>query len=179
MAHAIKRLEGWLDAISDNVAILSVIALVILTVLVTFSVVMRYVFNSALTWSDEIAAYCLVAIVFFGLSHTLIKGGHICIDVLTNLMSENVRNWFMVLSYSVGIAFSVFLVFSVEHRFAEFLKRGSTSFTVLQTPLFIPAIPLLIGAVMLLLTMILKLASLIIDMAELDSPRGRSRRRRR
>lgn len=179
MAHAIKRLERWLDAISDNVAILSVIALVILTVLVTFSVVMRYVFNNALTWSDEIASYCLVAIVFFGLSHTLIKGGHICIDVLTNLMTQRVKNWFMLLSYAVGSAFSVFLVLSVSHRIENFWVRGTTSFTNLHTPLVIPALPLFIGAVMLLLTMLLKLASLIIDMAELDSPRRRSPRRRR
>ena len=179
MANAIKRLEQWLDAISDAIALLSVIGLVILTVLVTFSVVMRYVFNDALTWSDEIASYCLLAIVFFGISHTLIKGGHIRIDLLTNLLSKRVRNWFMLLSYVIGTLFCVFLVLAVWHRIDNFWVRHTISFTDLRTPLYIPALPLLVGAVMLLLTMLVKLASLAITTAGLDDPKRRPARRGR
>ncbi len=179
MAETIKRLERWLDAISDRIALLSVFSLVILTLLITLSVVMRYVFNNALTWSDEIASYCLVAIVFFGLSHTLIKGGHIRIDVLTSILSERIRNLFHLFSYVIGVAFSVFLISAVSHRIENFWVRNTTSFTELHTPLYIPALPLIVGAVMLLLTMMVKLASLLLTTLSVDNARRRPVRRRR
>ena len=178
MADTIKRLERWLDALSDRIALLSVFSLVLLTLLITFSVLMRYLFNNALTWSDEIASYCLVAIVFLGLSHTLIKGGHIRIDVLTNLLSEPLRNRIQLACYAVGLCFSLFLVLATYHRIENFWVRNTVSFTELRTPLYIPALPLLIGAVMMLLTMMLKLASLWLTMLGMERSRPLRQKRR-
>ena len=49
----------------------------------TYSVIMRFVFNSSLAWTDELATYCLLWMVFFGLTYTLYVGVHIRIDFFT------------------------------------------------------------------------------------------------
>ena len=153
MENFAERIERAVAAIANAMAMLSVFSLLILTAVVTLSVIMRYVFNNALTWTDEISTYCLLSIVFFGLAHTLRHGGHIRVDVLTNLFSRRVNGYLHLVAYLVGILFSLVLILGVYHRIENFYIRQTESFTDLYTPLFIPALPLLIGAVMFLLMM--------------------------
>lgn len=160
-----ERLERAAEAAANGMAMLSVFSLWILTAVVTFAVIMRYVFNDALTWADEISTYCLVSIVFFGLAHTLHHGGHIRIDILTNLFPRRVNAYLQLMAYFVGIVFSVVLIFGVFHRIENFYIRHTESFTELYTPLYIPALPLLIGSVMFLLMMAAMALKHIVSMA--------------
>src|SRR5690606_31904824 len=115
-------------------------------VVVTQEVIARYVFNAPSTWSDEIASYLLIAIVFLGLAQDLRLDIHIRIDVVTNLVSNRVRAYLEVLAYIIGILFSIFLALAVWTRFLNFWTRNTASDSLLMTPLWIPMVPVLLGA---------------------------------
>ena len=51
-------------------------------------VVMRYGFNSAITWLDELVHIEMVALCFFGASLGIRYSSHICVDVIKGLLKE-------------------------------------------------------------------------------------------
>jgi TRAP-type C4-dicarboxylate transport system permease small subunit len=130
-----------------------VLCVITMMVLITYEVVARYVFNAPTAWSDEIAAYLLIAIVFLGLAQNLRTGSHIRIDVITNLVPSRARLWLELIAYAVGIVFSVMLCVGIWIRFNNFWLRNTTSDSPLMTPLWLPMLPVLLGSVVFVLAM--------------------------
>ncbi|MBI3993992.1 MAG: TRAP transporter small permease [Candidatus Lambdaproteobacteria bacterium] len=149
-------MTGWIGRVADWLAEISVVSLLVLTAIVTIGVTMRYVFNNALTWADEVASYSLLAMVFFGLAHTLHADAHIRIDFFLNRFPRPARDLTTLVAYAIGILFAAFLILACWARFENFWVRHTTSFTDLRTPLYLPAIPLLIGSAMFFLMMLAK-----------------------
>ena len=75
-----------------GVAIAGILMFMIMLVVVT-DVVMRYFFNSPLSWSYElISLYLMVGCFFFALSDTLAANAHVSVDILHLYMPERLRH---------------------------------------------------------------------------------------
>ncbi len=68
------------------VAILSV-----MVILVFGNVVARYVFNSAITWAEEVARFLFVWLTFVGASFGLMKGLHLGMDIIVARLKPHTR----------------------------------------------------------------------------------------
>lgn len=55
--------------------------------LIAWAVVMRYVFNAAPVWVDEVVGFLLVAVVMLAAAQTLRRGEHIAVDLLSGFLS--------------------------------------------------------------------------------------------
>ncbi len=74
--------------------ILEVIMVVILSTMVALvfgNVVARYVFNSAITWAEEVARFLFVWLTFVGASFGLLKGLHLGMDMLVTRLQPRAR----------------------------------------------------------------------------------------
>lgn len=72
---------------------LSAIAILISFVLIGWAVVMRYVFNAAPAWVDELVGHLLVATVMLAVAQTFRRGEHIGVDVLVQRLSPAGKRW--------------------------------------------------------------------------------------
>ena len=131
-----------------------VVCVVAMMVVVTVEVVWRYLLDSATMWSDEVASYLLIAIVFLGLAQDLRQGSHIRIDIITDLVSARMRARLELFAYLVGVVFSCMLTWGVWIRFQNFWMRHTISDSPLMTPLWIPMVPVVLGAALLVLAML-------------------------
>lgn len=131
-----------------------VLCVVTMMLIVTYDVIARYAFNRPSMWSDEIASYLLIAIVFLGLAQNLRQGSHIQIDVITNLLSLRTQLFLQVIAHAVGFVFSVMLVAGTWLRFENFWVRQTTSDSPIMTELWLPMVPVLLGAAVFCLTML-------------------------
>jgi len=61
--------------------------LLVALALIGWAVVMRYVFNAAPVWVDEVVGFLLVAIVMLAAAQTMRRGEHIAVDLLTGFLS--------------------------------------------------------------------------------------------
>ena len=75
-----------------------------LSLLMFVQVVMRYVFNSSIVWSEEVPRIMLIWLVFVGLATTM-KGKHLIIDVVRE------RPWITVVSIIFKWALLIFFVY--------------------------------------------------------------------
>ena len=81
--------------ISENI----LFVLVFIMVMVVFAnVVARYIFNSAITESEELARYCFVWSVFIGAVLALEKQQHIGIDLVIKNLPVSIQKWVLVFS---------------------------------------------------------------------------------
>lgn len=147
---SLDRISAVLERLLSAAGILCVFAMMLV---VLQEVILRYVFNAPSTWSNEIASYLLIAMVFFGLSENLRAGVHIRIDVLLNVLPDGLRAWLERLAYLVGLAFSILLILAVWNSFHSFWVRGTVSDSLLRTPLWLPMTPVLLSCIVFALSM--------------------------
>ena len=63
----------------------------LMSIIIFVQVVMRYVFHSSLTWSEEMARYLFVWLVYFSVAYTAKKEAHIRIDAAINIYPKKAR----------------------------------------------------------------------------------------
>ncbi|MEO8523160.1 MAG: TRAP transporter small permease [Caldimonas sp.] len=74
------------------------IAMVVMVVMVFGNVVLRYVFDSGITASEEVSRFIFVWLTFAGSILVFAEGGHIAMNTLTDLLTERGRKTCALLS---------------------------------------------------------------------------------
>ncbi|MEZ5703687.1 MAG: TRAP transporter small permease [Burkholderiaceae bacterium] len=86
LSRLVALLTGLAMALAASGLLLSL-------VLIGWAVVMRYVFNAAPVWVDEVVGFALVVTVLLGAAQTFRRGEHIGVDVLVSRLSPTGRRW--------------------------------------------------------------------------------------
>lgn len=81
-----------------------------MSVLIFVQVVMRYVFGNSLVWSEELARYLFVWLVYFSVSYTAKREKHIRIDAALMIYPKKARPYVEILSEVLIFLFSIFVV---------------------------------------------------------------------
>jgi len=106
--HQIKNEDNeFPHRIEDFASILVMIALLADVIL---QVITRYLFNSPLGWTEEIARYLLILLTFVGAPIAVRKNSNVSLDFLLTNAPPKVKNIFGLLS---GITELVFCVFGI------------------------------------------------------------------
>jgi len=100
---------------------LGVIAMTINTIA---AVVSRYVFNSAITFTDELNMIFIVVVTYAGLSYAARNGRHIRMSAIYDAMPPKTRKVLMIVMASVTSAFMFFLSFYSYHYIVEVYQSG-------------------------------------------------------
>ena len=105
-------LKKTLDRVNFLVEYAVCALLAVMVVVVFLQVVFRFVIRSSLPWSEEMARYLMVWIVFLGASIGIKRKSHIGVDALVSLLPETIRRWTAVL---VNGLFCVFFAFMIHY----------------------------------------------------------------
>jgi C4-dicarboxylate transporter DctQ subunit len=160
MRNALRWLDLLLEKVAYGFGLIAVATTVLLCLVVSYGVFMRFVLNAPQSWSDELAEYCLLFITFFGLAHTLIAGAHIRIDILTDLLSKGTRFYLEIATWVLGVLFSVLLILGSVSAIENFMERNNHSVAGMDIPLYWPALSMLLGSLLLALVMLSRVVQL-------------------
>lgn len=83
-----KTLSFILNNFED---LISAFFISVTTILVVINIVMRYIFNSGLVWSEEVATGCFVWSVFIGAVAVFKHRGHVGVDIIVKKMPHGVQ----------------------------------------------------------------------------------------
>ena len=81
---------------------------VLMTIMVFFQVVMRYVFSLPTSWSDEIAQYCMLWSVYLSVSWAVRERAHIRVMNFLNLFPFAIKNILVMFSDFFMVCFWCF-----------------------------------------------------------------------
>ncbi len=91
----------------------SVIGISVVMIVVTLAqVVFRYVIAAPLPWSEELARYCFVWIVFLGAAIGLSRGIHLGVDLFVNMLPEPVRRGLDALTSALMAGFAATVIYA-------------------------------------------------------------------
>lgn len=89
----------------------AIILISVLMVAVTLAqVIFRYLIAAPLPWSEELARYCFVWIVFLGGAIGLSRGFHLGVDLLVNLLPAPIRRGLDLLTSTLIVCFAVAVI---------------------------------------------------------------------
>lgn len=103
----VQKLKHVVEALEDWIAGLFIVGGLFLILL---GVVMRYVFNSPLSFVEEYAGYMVVWGTMIGAVVALRDNHHIRIDMFYRLLPERVKKAVDIFANVVGLIFALFLV---------------------------------------------------------------------
>lgn len=75
-----------LEKILIIAALMAGIGVIIMTLIIGYEVIMRYVFNHPTIWVSELSQFLMVFIAFLGLGYTELANKHIKVDLVINKM---------------------------------------------------------------------------------------------
>ena len=102
-----KALRNILDKCLNGLAGLS---LIVMTVLTTYQVITRYVFNAPSTWSEELVGYMFGWATMFGAAICTGERGHMNIPILVDLLKEGPKKVMLIFAEVVALIFSAVIL---------------------------------------------------------------------
>ena len=112
--------------------------------IVSYEVIMRYLFNSPTIWVNEVSRFLQIWATYLALTYSFHKNDFIRITVVYDRLNENGKKILDFISFIFILIFSSFVVYYGWIIAYDSLKVGRTSSTILDVPSFLTelAIPL-------------------------------------
>ncbi len=131
-------------------------ALILTAVILTYSVLTRYFFKAPTDWQDEASVFMLIGVTFFCAAYVQSCRGHIGIEALASLLPRCVNRVRLFLVDSVSCLFSAFFSWKSWTLFYEAAREGQTTQSTLAPPLWIPYIMMALGMTLLTLQILVQ-----------------------
>jgi TRAP-type mannitol/chloroaromatic compound transport system permease small subunit len=149
----LERFEHFMDRLSQWVGHAFAWCIVVLTLGISYEVVVRYAFNAPTTWSFDLGYMMYGALFFMAGAYTLARGGHVRADILYRLWAPRTQAKLDLLLYFVFFFPGVFaLVWAgTSHAADSWRYREVSIFSPTGVPLYPLKTLLPIGAVLLFL----------------------------
>jgi len=119
-----KRFQSLLDNLEEYLAALFFSAMVILIFLQILS---RFVFNFSLGWTEELARYSFVVMVYFSAVVAAKRNRHLKVAFMHEALPRKIAFFFWILSYVVWSGFNIAMIYIGIPMAQLILNTGQTS----------------------------------------------------
>lgn len=167
MPGTLGVLDRALKGVNAVIMLMGGIALVCACLVLSYSVVIRYVLHEPTDWQDEMAVFLIVGATFFSAAAVQAKRGHVAIEALTGLLSPGVNRARLLMADVISFVFVVFFAWKSWHLLHEAWVDGQVSQSSWGPPLWIPYILMSIGMTLLSLQFALQIAEQILYGAQM------------
>ncbi|WP_080874071.1 TRAP transporter small permease [Oceanobacillus timonensis] len=150
----------WLDEHFEEYILVFLSAFTV--IIIFMQVVMRYIFGNSLAWSEEIARYAFIWLIYIGVSYGVKRNKHLGVDALSMLFQRKGK---LIIAMIANISFLIFAVV-MTYFGIDIVARVSRTSAALQIPLFWVYLAPVVG---MLLTSIRLLQKMVYDMKDYRS----------
>ena len=117
-----KNILKWLDDYFE--AIFMVILLFSMSIIIVMQVFMRYVMQAALPWSEEIARYMFIYLMYLGISYGVRRNRHLRVSAFVNLFKGKGKKILVLVSDLLFLVFAIMVVMKSSDVVALQRKLG-------------------------------------------------------
>lgn len=135
----------WLDESLEETIL--VVLLLIMSLAMGAQIVARYIFNSPLSWSEELARFLFVWSGFLSISYCFKKQISIKIEQLVSLLPKKIAAVFKIIEKATMLAFYIYMVPFAWTYFNNAIASGQLS-PAMQLPMYIIYIAPLVGFIL-------------------------------
>ncbi len=151
LARALSRLNNLIMALAGLAAIAASLVL-------SYSVVVRYLFKAPTYWQDEAAVFLLVGATFLTAAFVQERRGHVGIEAFAELLSPTVNRIRLMLVDILSFGFCAFFAWKSWTLFHEAWVDGQVTSSTWAPPLWIPYSLMAAGMTLLSLQIAVQIA---------------------
>lgn len=146
----IEKILKIIDKISMYAGIVSAILIGIAMILLVPEVISRYFFNHSFMFIHDVATWLCGAMYVLGGGYTLLKNGHVNVDVIYSKFSSRKQAFLDVIGFPVFLAFCLPLAWEGSKLFFDSFKVLEKTVTPWGGPVWLFKLMLPIGTTVLL-----------------------------
>ena len=90
---------------------LCVVFLALMSIIIVLQVFFRYVLNNSLSWSEELARYLFIWMIYVGISYGVKLDKHICVDAVYTFMPKGIKRGYAIVAYVLFLIFAVAIIY--------------------------------------------------------------------
>lgn len=139
----------FLGYLNRAIVVLSSIALVVASCVLTYSVVLRYFSPQPTDWQDEFSVFLLIGVTFLSAAWVQSQRGHIGIEALAAILPSAVNRTRMFVVDMLSALFCAFFAWKSWTLLNEAWVEGYYSATSWAPPLWIPYLAMSAGMTLL------------------------------
>jgi TRAP-type C4-dicarboxylate transport system permease small subunit len=151
--------ERFLAPINRAVVLVSSVALVLASFVLTYSVASRYFFHFSTDWQDEFSVFLIVGAVFMSAAAVQARRGHVAIEAVSSLMSVRANKVRLLLVDIATFLFCAYFSWKTWHLLHEAIVDGYRTASTWQPPLWIPYSLMMAGMLLLTVQVALQIAT--------------------
>lgn len=155
-ARPVDVVDRVLTTINQGVVILSSIALVIASIVLTYSVFSRYFFHFSTDWQDELSVFLIVGAVFMSGAAVQAQRGHVAIEAIVGLLPARSNHIRQLVVDLASFAFCAFFAWKSWTLLHEAWVEGYVSSSSWSPPLWIPYLTMSLGMSLLTLQILVQ-----------------------
>src|SRR6266852_3140104 len=148
--------ERGVTLINHIVVILSSIALVVASFVLTYSVITRYFLHLSTDWQDEVSVFLIVGAVFMSAAAIQAQRGHVGIEAIVGLLPKSVNHARVLLVDIVCLLFCAYFAWKSYVLLHEAIEDNYHSSSTWGPPLWIPYSLMTVGMVLLSVQLLLQ-----------------------
>lgn len=165
MPKFLQPAERLMLRVNDAMLVVGMVALLIASTVLTWSVFSRYAMKASTDWQDEAAVFCLVGATFLCGAFVQSLRGHVGIDAVASVLPPAVNRVRLLLVDVLCAAFCAFFAWKSWTLFHEAWVEKQTTSSSWAPPLWIPYVLMAAGMTLLALQLAMQLAARVNGMA--------------
>ena len=115
--HILKNIVRWIDWLNTWVGRFVAWATAVVVCVVFVDVVMRYAFKTSFVFTQELEWHLFAFIFLMGAGYTLLKDGHVRVDIFYQRMSPKVQAWINLVGVLLFLIPGCYLIISTSMHF--------------------------------------------------------------
>ncbi len=136
--NLVLSLSRIVSSINRLMVLLGSLALIAASLVLSYSVISRGLFNAPTDWQDEAAVFCLVGVTFLCASYVQEFRHHVGISAIASLLPGSVEKLRVFLIDAISFAFCLFFTWKSWTLFHEAWSEGHSTSSSWGPPLSIP-----------------------------------------
>ncbi|MGI9132407.1 MAG: TRAP transporter small permease [Rhodoferax sp.] len=155
----LRPLAKGLHWVNEAMVFLGMLSLLVASLVLTYSVVSRYLVQASTDWQDEAAVFCLVGATFLCAAFVQSLRGHVGIEAIAGLLPPSFNRLRLVLVDVLGVLFCSFFAWKSWTLFHEAWVEQQTTSSSWAPPLCIPYGLMALGMTLLSLQLAVQLSA--------------------
>jgi TRAP-type C4-dicarboxylate transport system permease small subunit len=151
------KLDRVLDLLNGVMAGIAATMVIFMMLAISYSVMMRYLFNRPIAWIVEISSYLMLYITFLGTAWLLRREGHVEIDLFTGRLTPKQRAILRSVTSVGGTIVGFVLTWKGVLITIDYFGRGVMAMDILNTPQYLLMAIIPIGGFLLMIEFILRI----------------------
>lgn len=156
---ALAGLVRVLDRLNELLVKLSMLAMIVTAIVLTYAVVVRYFFKMPTDWQDDATVFMMVGATFFSCAYVQSFRGHVGIEAIAAVLPPAANAVRLFLVDLLSFLFCAFFSWKSWALCHEAWVDGQTTSSTLAPPLWIPYSFMAVGMTLLAVQILVQLLS--------------------